>query len=353
MLVDNAIVVLENIYRFRSEGDDLGVLDQISNDIKGIVESVEGTREASTSIGERMPEVQVTVDKVRAASYGLTTAQVANAVRGATDGVTATRYQTAGNEIDVVIRGTERVKESLTNLEQVNITTPMGALVPLGQVANVSVERGPVQINRENQVRTVSVSGQITGRDLRSVTDDIGTKLADYDMPEGYSYEFGGQEQELNDAIADLSLALGLAVILIYMILAAQFESLLHPFTIILSVPLAFAGGALGLFVTGRSLSVPAFIGVIILAGIVVNNAIVLADYINTLWLEGKDRAEAITIGEGAEIQAPMATVVIGGLLLSTVLTLVLIPVVYTIVDDFSIWIKRKIKKLDGEPAVD
>lgn len=352
------------------KGDDLEKLEEISQDFKKIVEEVEGTREVTTSLSEGTPELQVTIDKYNAATYGLTTAQVANAIRNAASGVTATRYKYEGNEIDVVIKGEELVTESLSNLEQVGIPTATGGVIPLKEIANLSVERGPVQINREGQQRVVTVSGQISDRDLRSVTEDIEVSLKNYYLPQGYSYELGGQNKELNDAFTDLSMALLLAVILIYMVMAAQFESLIHPFTIILSVPLAFSGGLLGLFITRRSMSVPALIGVIILAGVVVNNAIVLVDYINTLRKNGKDRDEAVVIagpvrlrpilmttlttvlglvplalgiGEGAEVQAPMATVVIGGLTLSTLLTLVLIPVVYTLIDDFSYKVKTKL----------
>ncbi|SET37130.1 hydrophobic/amphiphilic exporter-1, HAE1 family [Natronincola peptidivorans] len=353
------------------KGDSLERLEEIAEDFKRLAESVDGTREINTSFSEGNPEVQVTIDKYRAATYGLTTSQIANNIRNAASGITATRYTYDGNEIDVVIKGDSQVTESIKNLEQIGVATATGGIVPLKEVADISVERGPIRINREGQQRVVTVSGQIGDRDLRSVTADIDALLKNYNLPQGYFYEFGGQNQELNDAIADLMLALVLAVALIYMVLAAQFESLLHPFTIILSVPLAFSGGLLGLFITNRSISVPAMIGVIMLAGIVVNNAIVLVDYINTLRAAGKDRREAILsagpirlrpilmttlttalgllplaigIGEGAEVQAPMATVVIGGLLLSTLLTLVLIPVVYTLVDDFSIGIKNRIK---------
>ena len=242
--------------------------------------------------------------------------------------------------------------------------------MPLSQVADVKLARGPSKISRENQVRVVSITSQILGRDMGSVSNDIETKLAEYDMPKGYSYEFTGENEDLKNAFSDLGLALVLAVVLVFMILASQFESLLHPFAIMLSVPMAFAGGALGLFITGKALSVVALIGFIMLAGIVVNNAIVLIDYINTRRSNGEERKEAIVnagptrlrpilmttlttvlglvplalgIGEGSEMQAPLAITVIGGLLLSTVITLVFVPVVYTIFDDLANFIKRKI----------
>ncbi|MFZ5968984.1 MAG: efflux RND transporter permease subunit [Bacillota bacterium] len=354
------------------KGDDLDVLKKIGEDIKSVVESVEGTREVKSSLEEGIPEVQIKVNRRNASQYGLTAAQIASSVKGTIAGQTATQYKFNGEEIDVVIKGDPMYEESISNLSQILIQSPAGVNVPLNQIAEISIDKGPITINRDGQVRTINVTSQIIGRDLRSVTADIESKLADYDMPESYSYELGGENKEMVDAFKDLSMALILAVVIVYMILASQFESLLHPFTIMLSVPLAFAGGALGLFLTRRALSVPAFIGVIMLAGIVVNNAIVLIDYINTRRASGEERKEAIInagpirlrpilmttlttvlgllplalgIGDGAEAQAPMATVVIGGLTLSTLLTLVFIPVIYTLFDDLAGLIKRKIFK--------
>lgn len=354
------------------KGDDLDSLRSIGEDVKDIIESVDGTREVKTGLSEGIPEVQIKVDRHNASQYGLTAAQIASTVKTSISGVTATRYKYDGNEIDVVIKGDDILKESISNLQMTSIGTPLGVSIPLSQVADVTIERGPTAINREDQVRVVNVTSEILNRDLQSVSIDIENKLSEYDIPKGYTYEIVGQNKELNEAFSDLTLALILAVILIYMILASQFESLLHPFTIMLSVPLAFAGGALALFISGNPLSVPAIIGFIILAGIVVNNAIVLVDYINTLRSSGKDRKDAITTagpirlrpilmttlttvlgliplaigaGEGSEMVAPLAISVIGGLSLSTLLTLVFIPVMYTIFDDIATFLKRRIFK--------
>ncbi len=360
------------------KGSELKVLEEISNDFKNIIESVEGTRETKTSFSEGVPEVEILINKERSATYGLTTAQVASAVRGAATGTTATRYKDNGEEIDVVLRSVGDVTESLSNFEQIDITTPTGINIPLSQVADISVIKSPVSISRENQEKVVTVNSQIVGRDLQSIVTDINAELQEYQLPEGYYYSMGGENKEMMEAFSQLLLALGLAVILIYMVMAAQFESLIHPFVIMFTIPLAFSGGALALFITDRAFGVTAFIGIIMLAGIVVNNGIVLIDYINILRSEGKERTEAITIagpvrlrpilmttlttilgliplalgiGEGAELQAPMATVVIGGLVLSTVLTLVFVPVLYTIFDDMSNSFKSKVKKLKKSPS--
>lgn len=353
------------------KGSELDTLEEISNDVKEIIESVEGTREVKTGLSEAVPELEVLINKEMAANYGLTTAQIASSVRGNASGTTVAQFKDEGEEIDIVIRPSGNITESLSNYEHMNITTPTGANIPLSQVADLSVVKGPLEITRENQEKVVTVTGQIVNRDLNSIVKDIDAKLQEYEMPEGYQYSIGGENEEMMEAFGQLALALVLAVILIYMVMASQFESLINPFIIMFTMPLAFSGGALGLFITGRKLGVTSFIGIIMLAGIVVNNGIVLIDYINTLRNEGKDRSEAIIIagpvrlrpilmttlttilgllplafgvGEGSELMSPMATVVIGGLLLSTVITLVFVPVIYTVFDDLSNSFKSKLK---------
>jgi HAE1 family hydrophobic/amphiphilic exporter-1 len=238
-----------------------------------------------------------------------------------------------------------------------------GGNVPLGELAKVEEAKGPVAINRQDLRRTVSVSVNISDRALGDVTADIQAKINAYKLPSGYAVSYSGQSQMLNDAFSDLGMALILAIILVYMIMAAQFESFIHPFDIMFAVPLAFGGAVFGLFLTGKALSVPAYIGVIMLAGIVVNNAIVLIDYTNQLRDRGYSCEEALIkagptrlrpilmttlttvlgliplalgIGEGAEMEAPMAIVVIFGLGLSTIITLIIVPVIYSLFDRFS-----------------
>jgi len=361
------------------KGPELDELERISEDIKDLVESVNGTREVTTSLSDSMPEIQVLVNKEFAATYGLTAAQVATSVRNNAAGNIVTRLKQGGEEIDVVIRSVGGVTESMGSFQYMEISTPTGTNIPLSQIADVTVEKGPTAINRENQERVVSVSSQIVDRDLNSIVTDVEARLQGYTMPDGYSYSIGGENEEMIDAFQQLGLALALAIVLIYMVMAAQFESLIYPFIIMFTIPLAFSGGALGLFLTGRSLGVTALIGVIILSGIVVNNGIVLIDYINTLRKQGMERREAIEtagpirlrpilmtslttilglipitlgIGEGAELMAPMGSVVIGGLILSTVLTLVVVPVMYTILDDMSQKTKAKIRRKEESEEV-
>lgn len=343
------------------KGDDLEVLKNLGEKFKAEVSKVEGTREVKTSMGEGKPEVRIKLNRKIASQYGLTAAQISSQVSSTIKGKTATTFKLDGDEIDVVVKGDDIFKQSINNLQNIMINTGMGTNIPLNLVADVEIERGPTSINRADQGRLVTVTSQIFERDLNSVVKDVEAKLSTIELPEGYSYNMGGENEEMIEAFKQLAVALLLAIALVYMILASQFESLLNPFIIMFSVPLAVAGGALGLAITRRTISVISFIGVIMLAGIVVNNAIVLIDYIGIRRGWGEDRTEAILnsgprrlrpilmttlttilglipmalgIGDGAEMQAPLATVVIGGLLYSTVLTLVYIPVVYSLFDD-------------------
>ncbi|MEA4848633.1 MAG: efflux RND transporter permease subunit [Clostridiaceae bacterium] len=350
-------------------GPDLDKLSEIAVNVEEIIKNVEGVRQTSTSISEGRPEAQIYVNRDKASYYGLGTAQVSAAIRTAVEGSVATTYKVDGDEIDVRVGFPEGPEDKYSQLGNTKILSPTGVEVPLMEIADIKIEKGPVTITREGQERYVTVTSDVFGRSTGDVNKDISKKLDEMPLPPGYSIKYGGEMEQIADAFSSLILALLLAIVLVYMVMAAQFESLLHPFTIMFSLPLAFTGSALGLVLTGRALSVPAFIGVIILAGIVVNNAIVLVDYINTLRNRGMDRTEAILkagptrlrpilmttlttilgliplalgIGEGAEAQAPLATVVIGGLTTSTILTLLIIPVIYTLFDDISVKLHSK-----------
>lgn len=354
-------------------GDDFAVLEKLGKEVASIVKSVPGTREVSFSMEEGRPEIRLRIKRDKASSYGLTSAQIASAVRTSISGKVATLYRTDGNEINVRVEAMEKNKENLEDIKALQISTPFGTKIPLSQVVDFETVKGPTTIARDNQVRTAYVKADIAGRDLKSVSRDITQGIKEIVVPSGYSIEFGGEQKEMAEAFGNLAFALVLAILLVYMIMAAQFESLMHPFVIMFSMPLALVGAVLGLLITGRTFNVPAFIGIIMLAGIVVNNGIVMVDYINRLRREGKDRKEAILeagpvrlrpilmtalttilamvplaigIGEGSEARAPLATVVIGGLTFSTLLTLVVIPVVYTFIDDIANWLKRRVKRV-------
>jgi len=359
------------------KGDDLDVLSGLAQDIARRVEQVEGAAEVSTSLDEARPELQVRVNRSRAAAYGLGAAQVATALRTAVEGDVATRYRTGGEEIDVRVRLPEETVGDIAAIRGLPLISPQGGVIRLDDVADIVVARGPTVITRDGQVREASVMAEVAGRNLGAVTDDIQRIVDAVPLPEGYTVDIGGQAREMTEAFSTLWQALALAVVLVYAVMAAQFESLVHPVTIMVSVPLAFTGAALALVLTGRTLNIATFIGVIALAGIVVNNAIVFLDYLGQLRRSGMARREALLetgvarlrpilmtaattvlgliplalgLGDGGEVEAPLATVIIGGLTLSTVLTLVVVPCVYELFDDLAgrVWRRRPARSVAG-----
>lgn len=353
-------------------GYDFDQLKTLADEVVLKVKEVEGTRQVESSISDGKPEAQIYVDRQKASQYGLSTMQVASAIRMSLQGQVATRYRIEGDEIDVRVSLPEGSTKTYEQLKSVAIQSPTGVNLLLGDLAEIALQEGPISITRKNQTRYVTVTAELFNRDTGSANTEISEKLSTLKLPDGYSISYGGESQQIADSFRSLAMALMLSVLLIYMVMAAQFESLLQPFVIMFTMPLAFAEAVLGLAVTGRSLNVASFIGIIMLAGLVVNNAIVLLDYVNQLRGRGMERNEAIIkagpnrlrpilmtmlttvlgmiplalgIGEGAEIQAPLATVVLFGLLLSTVLTLLVIPVIYTLFDDLQKRFSRKNKR--------
>lgn len=354
-------------------GDDSNVLRSLADEAAAIIKDVPGTREVETSFEEGRPEIQVRLNRDKAASFGLSAGQVAQAVDMAVNGSVATRYRVGGDEIDIVVQLAEEQRQSLTAIKGLIITSPLGMQVTLGDVADLVESKGPSSIYRENQSRVATVSGDVIGRSLGSVSNDIDRELKGLQLPEGYTVQFGGENKEMMEAFADLSLVLVFAIVLVYMVMAAQFESLLHPLTIMFSMPLALVGVVFGLAIGGKPVSVVAAIGIIVLAGIVVNNAIVLVDYINTLRKRGLGIREAIVtagptrlrpilmttlttvlglvplalgLGEGGEVQVPLAVTVIFGLSMSTILTLIVVPLVYMWFEDIGVLLNRRLLRL-------
>ncbi|MEN6327451.1 MAG: efflux RND transporter permease subunit, partial [Syntrophomonas sp.] len=309
------------------------------------------------------------------ATYGLTPRQIAAEIQNAMLGSVASTYKDEGEEYDIRVRYSPENHKELDYLENLNILNSAGAVVRLSQVADFAMEPGPVQIDRLDRVRTATISGYLLNRDLNSVMKDIQAQVDKLKLPAGYQVEYGGQNKDMIESFSSLAVALLLAIILVYAVMAIQYESFFNPFVIMFSVPTALIGVILGLLLTGNSLSVPAFIGLIMLVGIVVANAIVLVDYLKRLVDSGMERNAAIieagrvrlrpilmtalaTIlamlplalgrGEGSESEAPLAIVIIGGLIVSTLITLVLVPVVYSIFDDWGRKLRqRKQHKLE------
>ncbi|USG63338.1 efflux RND transporter permease subunit [Brevibacillus ruminantium] len=343
-------------------GDDLNVLQDIGGIIKEEIKRIPGTANVTTSMEETLQELNVSVDAEKASMYGLTAGQVLSSVRTSFQGQTVTKYRTGDDEIDVKIKLPEAYQEDINYLKNLRIAAPGGAQVALTSVATITKEEVPVNINRHNLARQIKITSDLAGRDLNSVTKDIQAKLAKLTLPDGYKVDFGGQSEDMAKSFASLGLAIILSVVLVYMVMAGQFESFYSPFIIMFSVPPTVTGVLIGLLVTGTTISVSVLIGYILLIGLVVNNAIVLIDYVNQLRARGYTLHDAIleagpirlrpilmtsitTIlaigplafasGSGSESQAPMAVTVIFGLSFSTLITLVLVPVVTTIFDDF------------------
>jgi hydrophobic/amphiphilic exporter-1 (mainly G- bacteria), HAE1 family len=325
-----------------------------------MISGIEGLRDITHSMVSGKPEVQIRIDRERAYRLGLSVYQVANTVQTATLGKVATRFREGSDEIDVRLRFKKEYRDSLDEVRRIPILTPSGRMVSLEEAAVIESAEGPITINRENQARRVSVTANIADRDLGSVVRDIKGRLAGFErtLPPGYFLEYGGAYEQMQEAFLILAGAFALAVLLVYMIMASQFENFTHPFIIMFTVPLGIIGVIFGLLVTGRTISLAALIGVIMLAGIAVNNGIVMIDYINQLIKRGVDKREAILQGattrlravvltalttilgslplafsrsSGSEFRAPMGVAIVFGLTATTLLTLFVIPVIYSL----------------------
>ncbi len=341
-------------------GDDFSVLEDITTDIMEIVRSVEGTREITSTLDEGIMEAQIYVNRNKASLYGLNMQTIAGTLQSAVTGSIATTYKVDGTEIDIrVVYDPARV-EYMKDISNISIPTQTGGSVTLSDVGSMEIKESPSSIRREGNKRVAVVEADLFGVDTNSANRQIEDKLKTYDMPKGYSYAIVGEMEEMTESYQSIYLAIAAAILLVYMVLAAQFESFIHPFTIMFSIPLSVTGAILGLVIAGKPISMPALIGILMLVGIVVNNAIVLVDYINQLRARGLTRTEAILeagptrlrpilmtmlttvlalipmslgLGEGTDMMSPLAIAVIGGLLLSTFTTLVIIPVIYSIFD--------------------
>ncbi len=343
-------------------GKSLNVLKDTANKAINRVQDVEGLRDLSHSLSERKPEYHIRIDREKASRMGLMVSQIANTVQTASLGKVATRFRDESEEIDVKVRLKEDFRDSLDDIKNIPIMTPMNQQVSLEQVASVSAGEGPIEIARENQTRKVTVSANIAGRDLRSVMKEVKDKMMviEEGLPPGYFVEYGGQYEELQDAFKIMAGAFLLATLLVYIIMASQFESFKHPFVIMFTIPLSLIGVILALLISGKPVSLPVMIGFVMLGGIAVNNGIVMVDYINQLKRRGLEKKKAIldacsvrfrpvlitafttilgmlpmalSTSEGSGMRAPMAISVMGGLVATTFLTLFVIPIIYSLLD--------------------
>jgi len=343
-------------------GKDIDLLKEVADNMVQRIQDVEGLRDVTHSLAEGKPEYHIIIDREKASRMGLMVNHIANSIQTAALGKVATRFREGNEEIDIRVQFKEKFRDSLDDIKNIPIMTPLNNMVTLDQVASIIEGEGPIRITRENQARVITVTANIAGRDLGSVARDIKERINDIEreLPSGYFTEFGGQYEQMQDAFIIMAGAFALATLLVYMIMASQFESFVHPFVIMFTIPLALVGVILALLLSGKPISLPVLIGFIMLGGIAVNNGIVMVDYINQLKRKGLEKKEAIlqacsvrlrpvlitafttilgmlpmalSASEGAEMRAPMAVTVIGGLVATTFLTLFVIPIIYSLVD--------------------
>ena len=359
-------------------GYDIDLLRRAADKVAAALATSPRFVDVHTNLKQGYPEVQVTFDQYKLAQLGLSIEVVNNAVVNAIRGNKATRYRLKEQQIEVLVRLEDSARDEVADVKDLIINPTSERPVPLHAVATVTRIQGPSEITRIDQQRVVLVEGQVAYGGIGAAVAEAKILLADVQLPFGTHMQFGGQGEEMERSYNSLLMALGLAVFLVYLVMASQFESLLHPFIILLSIPLSVIGAVAALLLTNTQLSVVVFLGLIMLAGIVVNNAIVLIDKINQLRFEGEQKHEAIVIaassrlrpilmttltttlgmiplalglGEGTEIRAPMAITVIGGLLASTFLTLIVIPVMYQILDrkDYRHSLARDLAEYEAE----
>jgi len=348
-------------------GDDVEQLAATGTQVVELISTLPNIRNAASSHQEGYPTARVSVDRNRANHHGLQAAGVASTVNMAISGMTVTRFRVDGGEVDVVMRFQQDRVNYITDLHNLMLMTPRGTSIPLSEVADIYEEEGPVSITKQNQRRYITISAEFVDTDLNTVSAEIGALLDEFGMPPGVTYEFGGMFAMMMESFEALAIAILLGFVLLYMVMASQFESIAYPATILFSIPIAWTAGLFGIFLMGDNISVVSFIGLILLMGIVVNNGIVLVDFINTKRKEGMSTFDAIlfagpvrlrpilmttlttVIGlmpmmfaaaEGAEMQRPLGAVVVFGLSFSTMITLILIPVLYLTLHN----IRKKLK---------
>jgi HAE1 family hydrophobic/amphiphilic exporter-1 len=342
-------------------GKDLTRLRNYAAEIEKIMMDTGVLADITNSMREGKPEARIRINKDKAYRHGLTSYQIASVVKTASLGTIAGIFREEGEEIDILVRVEEEKRDSFSDILNIGITSPFGYTIPLNQVAWIEFSEGPKLITREKQTRKVTLGAQIKGTsDVGGTVRKLRTDLSDLEdrLPPGYFITYGGSYEDMIEAFIALSLALLLAVILVYTVMASQFESFKQPFIVMFTMPLAIVGVLLMLVATGTTLSIASFVGGIILAGIVVNNGIVLIDHINQLRQSGMDKFKAIiqagsdrmrpvlitasttilgmlpmaiSSQEGSELKSPMALTVIGGLITATFFTLIVIPVIYSL----------------------
>jgi HAE1 family hydrophobic/amphiphilic exporter-1 len=344
-------------------GEDFDTAKRISDDVLALMRDTPGVANPQLGRQEGRPELAIRVDKPKAALLGLSVSGVANTIRTNISGTQAATFRQSGREYPIIVRLREEDRSRTESVNDVLISTPQGQVLPARNVLDLQPPTGPTQISRKNQQRMVTVNAELDAdTSLGDAVKNVQARLPQIEVPQGFSVGFGAEVEQQAEAFGQLQVLLILGVLLVYAVMASQYESLRDPFIVMFSVPVAAIGVVLALKLTSTTFSLQAYIGVIMLAGIVVSNAILLVDYTNLLRRrDGKPLREAVelagrtrlrpilmttltttlglvpmafAIGEGGELQAPLARVVIGGLLASTMVTLVLVPSVYTLFEE-------------------
>lgn len=349
------------------KGEDMDVLTSLTEDVKSRIERIPSLMNIMSSIEDGAPEVNINIDRVFCGINNITISNIVSQISQSLDGATAGQMEYEGEMRDILIK---TPKVNLSELENAQIVSS-NKTYRLSDLATFDISRAPREIIRKNQIRVGKITSDFTkGSSLEAEAKSVAEVMAEVQFPSGYSYSISGEEEMRKESMGGLMFALVLSVILVYMVLASQFESLLHPFTILLTIPLAVSGAILMFIATATTVNIMGVIGIVMLVGIAVNNSIILVDRINQLkenmTLEdaiveaGRQRIRpilmttlttilallpmAIGFGEGAELRAPMAIAVIGGLLTSTFMSLVVIPSLYYVFE--SLKVKFSTKKL-------
>ncbi len=365
-------------------GPDITKLQEISDDAIRRIRDVPGLVELKSSLEGRKPEWLVDVNRELAAQIGLSVSAIGRSLRPVLAGEKAGDWEDpTGLAHDVVVQLAPEFRTSEQDLLRVPVATSQvdrsggAVMVPLSQVATLERGAAPAQIDRRRLERVATIEGNYQGRPLTDVVRDIQTRLAQVPLPPGYEFDFGGEQADFVETVGYMVESLTLAVVFLYIILASQFGSFLKPLSIMLSLPLSLIGVMLALALTGGTLNIMSMIGIIMLMGLVTKNAILLVDFVNQARARGQKREAALVdagelrlrpivmttlamifgmlptalaLGAGSEFRAPMARAVIGGLITSTLLTLVVVPVVYTYLDDFGAWAGRHVRRWTGSP---
>ncbi|MFL0194145.1 efflux RND transporter permease subunit [Clostridium sp. WILCCON 0269] len=353
-------------------GNDSDTIKEISNKVEEIVKNIPGIIDVNNSTKVSNSELRVQIDRLAASQYGVSISDISSILRTALQGSSGGVYTTNGDDYDITVKFEDGDIKTPSDIESIKVISQKGQAVPMGEIATVAKSDSAQSISRQDRQDIATISANIQGKTLGAVNSDITKKLRSLSVPEGYQIRFGGSQQNMSDTFISLIEVLGISLILIYMILVVLYESFLTPLIRMISLPCALIGAILILAITGKTLNMMSIIGLIMLDGLASKNGTLLIDYTNTLMKRGKNLREALiesgerrlrpiimtsatmivgmlpsalSLGEGSELKSSMATVVIGGMIASTIFTPIILPIVYTLMDDLKNYILRKRKK--------